>query len=115
MTRQPEPLPARVPDDQLHYDENLIYTYRGERFTGVGYEDVPGRGLEEISYVDGLQEGPARDWYPSGQLRGETMFRANGRMVPVASIGRMARLSQKHFMNTRYACARERSRRMAPS
>ncbi len=77
MTRQSEPQHVRVPDDQLDYDENLIFMYQGERFTGVGYEDVPGRGLEEISYVDGLQEGPAREWYPSGQLRRDTSFRAN--------------------------------------
>src|SRR5260221_2689943 len=74
MTRQSEPQHVRVPDDQLDYDENLIFMYQGERFTGVGYEDVPGRGLEEISYVYGLQEGPAREWYPSGQLRRGTSF-----------------------------------------
>lgn len=79
MTGQAEQPHARVPDDVLDYDENLVYTYQGERFTGVGYDEVPGYGLSEISYVDGLQEGPTRDWYPSGQLKSEWMYRANAR------------------------------------
>jgi antitoxin component YwqK of YwqJK toxin-antitoxin module len=69
--------PARVPDDQLDFDEELIYFYKGERFTGIGYADVPKHGLSEISYRDGLQDGPARDWYPSGRLKAESFFREN--------------------------------------
>jgi antitoxin component YwqK of YwqJK toxin-antitoxin module len=80
MTAQENPAEAlRIPDALLDYNEELTYTYKGELFTGVGYEDVPGQGLSEISYVGGAQEGPSRDWYPSGQLKGETMYRANAR------------------------------------
>jgi hypothetical protein len=32
-----------VPDDDLDFDEDLIHTYRGELFTGVGYEESNGR------------------------------------------------------------------------
>ena len=67
----------RVRDDQLDYDDELIYTFRGEKFTGIGYEEVPGRGVSEISYQDGLQDGPARDWYSSGILKGESIYRRN--------------------------------------
>ena len=67
----------RVRDDELDYDDELIYTFRGGRFTGIGYEDVPGRGVSEVSYQDGLQDGPARDWYPSGVLKGESIYRRN--------------------------------------
>lgn len=69
----------RVPDDQLDYDEDLVYTYRGERFTGIGYDEAPGHSRSEISYVNGVQEGPARDWYPSGRLKFEAMYKDNAR------------------------------------
>ncbi len=68
-----------MPDELLNYNEELTYTYRGERFTGIGYADVRGHGLSEISYVDGAQDGPARDWYPSGQLKYEANYRQNAR------------------------------------
>ena len=74
-----ESQPHRVPDELLDYDEELFYTYNGESFTGVGYADVPGHGLSEISYVDGAQDGPARDWYPSGQLKYEADYKLNTR------------------------------------
>jgi len=38
---------------------------------------VPGHGLSEISYVDGAHDGPARDWYPSGQLKYEANYGQN--------------------------------------
>jgi antitoxin component YwqK of YwqJK toxin-antitoxin module len=57
----------------------LHYTYKGEPFTGVGFDDVPGYGISEITYVDGRQEGPSRDWYPSGRLKAETMYKSNAR------------------------------------
>jgi antitoxin component YwqK of YwqJK toxin-antitoxin module len=69
----------RVPDDEIEYDNDLTYSYRGKPFTGVSYDDVPGHGLSEVSYVDGLQDGPARDWYVSGQPKSETLFRRNVR------------------------------------
>ncbi|WP_322756558.1 hypothetical protein [Frankia sp. Cas3] len=68
---------ARVEDSELDFDEDLIYTYRGVLFTGIGYEEVSGHGLSEISYRQGMQAGPARDWYPSGVLKGESYFREN--------------------------------------
>lgn len=70
------PLP-RVRDDQLDFDEDLIYYYHGSRFTGIGYEDVPGKILSEVSYKNGMQDGPARDWLPSGRLKTESMYREN--------------------------------------
>lgn len=79
MTSQDDQAAVRVPDALLDYDAELIYTYNGQRFTGVGYEEEPERGLSEISYVDGVQEGPSRDWYPSGQLKGETIYKDNVR------------------------------------
>lgn len=67
----------RVPDEIIEYDENLVYSVDGERFTGIGFDDESGKGLSEISYVDGLQEGPSRDWYSNGKLRGEAIYKEN--------------------------------------
>jgi hypothetical protein len=64
----------RVPDDQIDYTDDLVYFYEEERLTGIGYDDAPGFGLSDISYVGGFQQGPARDWYPSGQLKSEAIF-----------------------------------------
>ncbi|WP_157489047.1 hypothetical protein [Pseudofrankia sp. DC12] len=74
--------PVRVLDSDLDYDSDLVYSYRGQPFTGVGYDDVPGHGLSEISYVDGRQEGSSRDWYPSGNLQAETFYKRNMRHGP---------------------------------
>lgn len=67
----------RVPDSELDFDDELFYRWRGAPFTGIGYDDIPGGGLSEINYRYGVQEGPARDWYPSGALKGESYFREN--------------------------------------
>jgi antitoxin component YwqK of YwqJK toxin-antitoxin module len=68
---------TRVSDSELEYGEELIYRWRGEPFTGIGYDDSPPSGLSEVSYRNRMQEGPAQDWYPSGVLRGESVFREN--------------------------------------
>jgi antitoxin component YwqK of YwqJK toxin-antitoxin module len=73
----PEPGQLRVPAEELDYDGDLFYTYKGEAFTGVAYEEVPGKWLSEVSYRDGLQEGAGRDWYPSGTLKSESWYREN--------------------------------------
>ena len=32
---------TRVPDSELDYDEELTYRWRGELFSGVGFDDSP--------------------------------------------------------------------------
>jgi hypothetical protein len=72
-------LVVRVPDSELDFDDELVYRRRGELFSGIGYAESAGpeAGLSEVSYRDGLQDGPARDWYPSGRLKGESYFWEN--------------------------------------
>jgi hypothetical protein len=52
---------------------DLVMHLHGVPFTGVAYEDEPWHS--EVSYVDGLPDGPTRDWFASGGLRTETWFR----------------------------------------
>ncbi|MCH5676184.1 toxin-antitoxin system YwqK family antitoxin [Streptomyces gilvus] len=66
-----------VPDDDLDFDEDLIYTYRGKLFTGIGYEESDGRRISEIRYVNGRQEGVSRDWHAEGSLSEEATYRQN--------------------------------------
>jgi hypothetical protein len=60
------------PDADLDFDADLVYRWRGELFTGVGYEERPVRS--EITYLDGQQTGPARDFYASGQQSAESLY-----------------------------------------
>jgi hypothetical protein len=64
---------ARVPDAELDFDSELTYRYRGELFTGIGYEETNGV-LSEIQYVMGRQHGVARDWASTGQLLAESHY-----------------------------------------
>jgi hypothetical protein len=68
-----------VPEDYLDFDENLIYTYGGELFTGIGYEESNGRRISEISYLNGKQDGVSRSWYSDGSLWEESSYRQNFR------------------------------------
>src|ERR1044072_575126 len=82
----------RVPDAELEYDADYVYRIAGAPFTGIAYDDAPGRGRSEVSFRDGLQEGPARHWYPSGQLRAESNIKDNvlhGRVMELTEDGRL--------------------------
>lgn len=66
--------PTVVPDSDLDYDSDLVCTLDGAAFTGIAYEESPSLGRSEITYRDGVQEGLARDWYPTGTLKGESDY-----------------------------------------
>ena len=56
-------------------DEGDIAEYRGEPFTGIGLETFANGEIRcELAFVDGLQNGPAREWSESGRLVGETWY-----------------------------------------
>ena len=65
----------RVDEDELEYTDESIYIWQGKPFTGIGYECLPnGALISEVSYVDGIQRGIAREWYSSGQLHVEEHY-----------------------------------------
>lgn len=65
----------RVDEDTLEYTNESIYMWQGKPFTGIGYECLPnGDLISEVSYVDGIQRGIAREWYSSGQLHVEEHY-----------------------------------------
>ena len=65
----------RVPDSDLTYDGDGVWRLAGKPFTGVSYEEHDGRLVCEMSFQDGMETGPTREWYPSGQLRIEQNLR----------------------------------------
>lgn len=71
-----------MPDAELEFGADLVMHYRGEPFTGVSYGVMEDGTRSELTYVNGLQEGPARDWDASGRLRVEESWRANVRHGP---------------------------------
>ncbi len=66
----------RVPMEEILEDEELLARLDGELFTGVAFEKNGPYGIaSELTYVDGLQEGLARDCYPSGQIKAIARYR----------------------------------------
>lgn len=63
----------------LYCDEENIFVYKDEPFTGISrHSNREGALTGEDTYINGIQQGPARYWYPSGQLKGEEYFVNNG-------------------------------------
>jgi hypothetical protein len=93
---------VRVPDSELDFDEDSFCTYNGVPFTGVGYEVVPDRGLSEVTYREGLQEGPARDWSRRERSKLSLTSRTTSITVQAVSLTKKAGRSSKSFTNTAY-------------
>ena len=72
----------RVEADAIEVDDNLIYRHKSLPFTGTACEYWPdGRLRTEVSYVNGMEDGPSREWYENGNLMSEAAYqkgRAHG-------------------------------------
>lgn len=63
----------RINFDELDFTDDLINTWNGHPFTGIAFEyNDQGKLISEVPFVDGIEHGIVRDWYPSGQLKKET-------------------------------------------
>lgn len=66
----------RVNVIEIKFNNDYSYTYRDAPFTGIAFEHGPaGELVSEMSFVDGVKEGPVREWYRSGGKRAETNWR----------------------------------------
>jgi antitoxin component YwqK of YwqJK toxin-antitoxin module len=72
----------RVPDSELDFGPGLVMHYVGKPFSGISFEVSPDGRRCELSYVEGLQHGPTREWDESGRLRFEDRWEANARHGP---------------------------------
>ncbi|WP_432138705.1 toxin-antitoxin system YwqK family antitoxin [Streptomyces sp. bgisy154] len=55
-------------------DGELLY-YQGSLFTGEAVEYQRGALVSLITYKDGIEDGPVREWYTDGTLRSEGAMR----------------------------------------
>ena len=61
-----------IDDDDLYLAEDGSYEYQDRPFTGTArHRTRNGAVVSEIEYANGLQDGLARYWYPSGEPLGE--------------------------------------------
>ncbi len=60
----------RVDFEELGYDyEKYVDTYKCEPFTGIAYECAAnGTLIAEVPFCNGIRDGIARFWYPSGSI-----------------------------------------------
>jgi hypothetical protein len=70
-----KPEMIRVDSDEIHVDyvgRDQFWMWQGKCFTGVSVEvGVDGHIVSETTYVDGIETGPNRNWYPDGKLESE--------------------------------------------
>ena len=66
----------RVHYDDLDLDDGLVLCKDRVPFTGTAYELSPtGHLIGEACFVCGVQEGPAHDFFPNGQLASKDQYR----------------------------------------
>jgi antitoxin component YwqK of YwqJK toxin-antitoxin module len=63
---------------RIHFDDLILADdqsthWQGRPFTGTAYEtNARGVVIEVLPFVDGLEQGVAREWSDSGQLKAES-------------------------------------------
>lgn len=66
---------TRMKDQELDTVDGVTYCWQGKPFTGIGYGLRPDGTLAwETNYENGVMNGLAREWYPSGQLKSEVFY-----------------------------------------
>ncbi|MFI2350419.1 toxin-antitoxin system YwqK family antitoxin [Streptomyces sp. NPDC019443] len=60
-----------IDDPEVDMDYGGRVLYRGELFTGEVTEYTGDALISLDNYVDGVQHGASREWYPDGALRSE--------------------------------------------
>lgn len=74
----------RVNIDDLDFDDDLQYFYKGEPFTGEAVETAPtGEVIALTTFRNGIEHGPQRGWYRDGSKKSEVTV-VNRRAVGTA-------------------------------
>jgi antitoxin component YwqK of YwqJK toxin-antitoxin module len=67
-----------VPVDQIDFADDYLFMYKGTPFTGVGREYTSDQVLVcEMTFSQGIREGPEKIWYPSGVIKEERSYRSS--------------------------------------
>lgn len=64
-----------IDDPDVTMDDGERLYYRGNPFTGEAVEYQLGALVSLITYEDGVEDGPVREWYTDGTLRSEGVMR----------------------------------------
>jgi antitoxin component YwqK of YwqJK toxin-antitoxin module len=66
---------VRVDSDEIYVDyvgRDQYWMWQEKRFTGISVEyRIDGHIVSETTYIDGIETGPNRNWYPDGKLESE--------------------------------------------
>jgi antitoxin component YwqK of YwqJK toxin-antitoxin module len=63
---------VNVDDTDIEYTGGPIVTFEGKPFTGIAYEIAnDGHLISEITYIEGIQNGPDISWHFNGKLESE--------------------------------------------
>lgn len=90
---------VRVEDDELDSIDGVTYRWRGEMFTGIGYDLRPnGQLWSEITYKNGKMDGLSRSWHSSGQLKAERAYRSGVIYGPDREWDEAGRLRREAFL-----------------
>ncbi|PWW58365.1 hypothetical protein DFQ13_109158 [Actinokineospora spheciospongiae] len=62
----------RVEYDDVETEDDLRVTHQGKPFTGEVVERAPGGQVVALTtYFEGMEDGPAAEWYPTGERKAE--------------------------------------------
>ncbi|MEU0569800.1 hypothetical protein ABZ297_31095 [Nonomuraea sp. NPDC005983] len=64
----------RVPADRVVYEDDGLHYLDDTPFTGIAFTENDGALRSEATYREGLQSGPTKEWYPSGQPMVDATF-----------------------------------------
>ncbi|MFF8697380.1 toxin-antitoxin system YwqK family antitoxin [Streptomyces sp. NPDC015144] len=64
-----------IDDPEFEMDEGEVVSYQGQRFTGEVVEYQRGALVSLVTYKDGIEDGPSREWYMDGTLSSEGTLR----------------------------------------
>jgi antitoxin component YwqK of YwqJK toxin-antitoxin module len=73
----PDRSEVRVPDHEIEFDSELVYRWKGAKFTGIAYERSEDGVVSEVRFLDGVQEGTSRDISATGSVLAEANYRNN--------------------------------------
>ncbi|MFJ6016690.1 toxin-antitoxin system YwqK family antitoxin [Streptomyces sp. NPDC092952] len=65
-----------IDDPECEMDEGEVVSYQGRRFTGELIEYQRGTLVSLVTYKDGIEDGPSKEWYADGTPRSEGTLRA---------------------------------------
>jgi antitoxin component YwqK of YwqJK toxin-antitoxin module len=72
VQKNTEILRVNIDDLVDEYPGGTFITLQGKPFTGIGFEMTDdGHMIREVTYIEGIENGPERSWHWNGKLESE--------------------------------------------